>query len=206
MWHDMRDLLRSPRTLTGLLFFLSPVGSAAVMNLISGVGPDYHASGAEVMWVTGVGGGLLCALGSVIGGYACGRMNRMIAYSLAGGLCAVFASYMAFAKASPFTYGAGYSGYAIAAGFAYAVFTALVLDVIDQRQHAAGTAYALLVASGNLPITYMTWLDGVGYHRNGVKGLMGFDALANAGAGVLLLLVAMYARGFLHSKPRSVEA
>ncbi len=196
LFHDIREVLRSPRTLTGLIFFLSPVGSAAVGNLISGVGPDYHASSEEVMWVSGIAGGLLSALGSLIGGYVSSRMNRMVAYSVAGGLCGVFALYMGFAKPTPLTYGAGYAGYAIAAGFAYAVFTALVLDVIGKRQHAAGTAYSLLVASGNLPISYMTWLDGIGYSRWGSKGLMGTDAAANGGAAVLLLLVAAYARRF----------
>jgi PAT family beta-lactamase induction signal transducer AmpG len=196
MFHEMRDLLRSRRTVIGLIFFLSPVGSAAVMNLISGVGPDYHASNQEVLWVTGVAGGMLCAFGSLIGGYVSSRMNRMLAYSLSGGLCAVFALAMALARPTPWSYGAGYAGYAIAAGFAFAVFTALVLDVIGSKTHAAGTAYALLVASGNLPIAYMTWVDGAGYQRAGVKGLMGFDAMANGGGTVLLLLVAAYARRF----------
>jgi PAT family beta-lactamase induction signal transducer AmpG len=196
MFRDVREMARSPRTLTGLLFFLSPVGSAAVMNLISGVGPDFHASNAEVMWITGAAGGLLCALGCLIGGYVCSRLDRRVGYSLAGALGAAFALYLGFAKPTAWTYGAGYTGYAIAAGFAYAVFTALVLDVIGKRKHAAGTAYAVLVASGNLPISYMTWLDGAGYHRWGVRGLMGADAAANAGGAVVLLLVAVYSRRY----------
>jgi MFS family permease len=196
MFAEMRQMARSPRTLTGLLFFLSPVGSGAVMNLISGVGPDYHASNAEVMWVTGAAGGLLCALGSLIGGYVCTYLDRRTGYSLAGALGAVFAVYLGFAKPTAWSYGAGYTGYAIAAGFAYAVFTALVLDVIGKRKHAAGTAYAVLVASGNFPISYMTWLDGAGYHRWGVHGLMGADALANAGGALLLLFVALYSRRY----------
>ena len=196
MFHDVRDLLRSPRTLVGLVFFLSPVGSAAVMNLISGVGPDYRASDAEVAWVTGVGGGLLCALGSLIGGFVSSRMNRMVAYALAGGLAAVCGLWLGFASHTPWTYGAGYSGYAVASGFAYAVFTALVLDVIGKRKHAAATAYSVLLASGNLSISYMTWIDGAGYHRWGAKGLMGVDALANGGGAMVLLLVAAWAVRF----------
>src|SRR4029077_20908845 len=89
-------------------------------------------------------------------------------------------------------YAAGYTGYALASGVAYAAFTALVLEVLGKRGHAAGTAYSLLVASGNLPITYMTWLDGVGYKYSGARGLMGVDALANGIGAVLLLLFAAY--------------
>src|SRR6185436_10914627 len=109
----------------------------------------------------------------------------------AGGMAAVFGIYLGFAPATPFTYAAGYSGYAVAAGFAYAVFTAMVLDIVEHREHAAASGYAVLNSAGNLPITYMTWLDGVGYRHWGVRGLMTVDAAANGGFGVILLLVAM---------------
>jgi MFS transporter, PAT family, beta-lactamase induction signal transducer AmpG len=191
---DLREVLQSKRTRFGLVFFLSPVSSAAVANLISGLGPDYHAPASEVMWVSGIGGGLLSAFGSFVGGFVCDRVNRMAAYALAGGFSAVFAVYMGFAPATAWTYGLGYAGYAIAAGFGYAVFTALVLEVLGRRRHAAGTAYSLMVASGNVPILYMTWLDGLGYRHGAVRGLMSVDAVANGVGAVLLLLIAGYAR------------
>lgn len=189
---DMAELFRSPRTWLGLVFFLSPVGSAAIGNLISGVGQDYNASGNEVLWVTGIGGGLLSAFGCFLGGILADRMNRMIAYALSGGLCAAFGIYLGFAHATPLTYAAGYSGYAVASGFAYAVYTALLLDVIGHRKTAAASAYATLNAASNIPITYMTWLDGVGYKRWGAPGLMGTDAAANGVFGAILLLLALF--------------
>jgi predicted MFS family arabinose efflux permease len=109
-------------------------------------------------------------------------------------LCAIFAIYLALARPTAFTYGAGYSGYSITTGFAYAVFTALVLEVLGSRRKAAGTSYSILVASSNLPISWMTWLDGVGYKHWGAKGLMGVDAIANGGGAIVLLVVAWYAR------------
>jgi MFS transporter, PAT family, beta-lactamase induction signal transducer AmpG len=197
LFRDLQEVLRSRRVWLGMIFFLSPVSSAAVGNLISGLGPDYRAPASEVMWISGIAGGLLSALGSFFGGFVCDRMNRMIAYAVAGGLSAIFAAYLALAPATPWTYGLGYSGYAVAAGFGYAVFTALVLDVLGPRRHAAGTAYSLLAASGNVPILYMTWLDGVAYKQGAVKGLMGMDAVANGVFALLLLVVAHYARGVL---------
>ena len=194
LFRDLGDVLWSRRAWLGLVFFLSPVSSAAVGNLISGLGPDYRAPASEVMWISGIGGGLLSALGSFVGGVVCDRMNRMIAYALAGVLAAVFAFYLALAPASPWTYGLGYSGYALSAGFGYAVFTALVLEVLGQRRHAAGTAYSLFVASGNVPILYMTWLDGIGYRHGAVRGLMTTDAVANGVGALALLILAVYAR------------
>jgi PAT family beta-lactamase induction signal transducer AmpG len=193
MGRDVWAVLRSPATLIGLVFFLSPVGSSAVSQLISSVGPDYHASDAQVAWVSGLAGGLLSAFGCLLGGYLCDRMNRMTAYALAGLLSAIFSAWMAMGPASPFTYAGGYTGYALASGIAYAAFTAVELEVLGKRPHAAGTAYSLLGASGNLPIVYMTWLDGVGYKHAGARGLMGVDALANGIGGLLLVLFAAYA-------------
>jgi MFS family permease len=204
MVHDLRDLLKSRRTWLGLLFFLSPVGTAAVNNLISGVGQDYHASGSEVAWITGMAGGLLSAGGCFIGGIVADRMSRMKAYALAGGLAAVFGAWLALGPATPFTYGAAYAGYSVAAGFAYAVYTALLLDVVGKRQHAAAFAYSALNASGNASISYMTWLDGLGYKHWGARGLMGTDAVANGVCGALLLLVAIYAGHHWHHRDSDI--
>jgi PAT family beta-lactamase induction signal transducer AmpG len=196
LFHDMRAVLLARRTWIGLMFFLSPVGSAAISNLVSGVGQDYHTSSTVVLWVTGFGSGILSAIGSLIGGMAADRMNRMYGYALAGALAALPAAYLALGPATPWTYGAGYSAYALSTGFAYAVYTALLLDVVGRRKHAAASAYSTLNASGNVPIAYMTWLDGVGYKHWGARGLMGTDAVANGGFAVVLLVVAMFARRY----------
>src|SRR5262249_50999162 len=142
---------------------------------------------------TGIVWGLLSALGCFLGGIVADRMNRMVAYALAGGFSAAFGGYLGFAPATPFTYSAGCSGYAIAQGFAWPVSTALVLDVVGNRKHAAASAYAILNATSNVPVTYMTWLDGVGYKLLGTPGLMATDAAANGVFGIILLLVAMFA-------------
>ena len=116
----------------------------------------------------------------------------MLAYALAGGITAVFGAYLGLAPATPLTYAVGYSGYAVAAGFAYAVFTAMVLDIVGLREHAAASGYAVLNSAGNLPIAYMIALDGLGYRHGGARGLMTTDAAANGSFGILLLLVAMF--------------
>jgi PAT family beta-lactamase induction signal transducer AmpG len=202
---DLREVFLARRTWLGLVFFLSPVGSAGISNLISGVGPDYHASGTVVLWATGIAGGLLQAGGCFIGGYAADRMNRMVAYALAGILAAIFGTYLALGPATSFTYAAGYSAYAISAGFAYSVYTALVLDVVGRRRHAAAAAYSTLNAAGNVPIAYMTWLDGVGYKHWGARGLMATDAVGNGAFALILLLIASFAGHHWHQRAQHPE-
>lgn len=202
--HDMKEIFRSRRTWLGLVLLLSPVGSAAIGNLISALGPDYHASGTEVLWITGIGGGLLSALGCFVGGVVADKIGRTFAYALAGGFAALFGVYLAIAPATPFTYAAGYSGYAVSAGFAYAVYTAIVLDIVGHRKNAAATGYAVLNSAGNLPIAYMTWLDGLGYRHWGARGLMATDAAANGSFGIILLFVAIFlGRHWNHANDRS---
>ncbi len=196
LFQDLRELFLARRTWLGLLFFLAPAGSFAIGNLISGLGPDYATSRTEVLWVTGIGGGLLAAGGSFLGGLFADRINRMVAYSMAGGMAALFGLFMALAPATGVTYGLGYGAYAITSGFSYCMFTALVLDTVGHRVSAAASGYAVLNASGNLAISYMTWLDGWGYKHGGARGLMGADALSNGASAVILLLVAVSVREY----------
>lgn len=202
---DLWDVLKARRTWAGLAFFLSPVGANALTNLVSSIGPDYHASAGEVAAVSGVLGGLVSALGCLAGGWICDRMSRMKAYTLAGLLSAAFAAWMALGSKTPLTYFGGYAGYALGTGFAFAAFTALELEVLGKRPHAAGAAYSLLGASGNVPIVWMTSVDGLAYRHGGVKGLMAADGLANAvGAAVLLIFAGYAARRWL-PEDRAVE-
>ncbi len=70
----------------------------------------------EVLWVTGVAGGLATTIGCFLGSIVGSRMNRMVAYALTGGLTAVCGAFLGFARATRFTYGAGYIAYSIATG------------------------------------------------------------------------------------------
>ena len=191
---DIRTMFLSRRAWIGLVFLLSPVGSAAAGHLISGMGQDYNASGTVVVWVTGIGGGLLAATGSLIGGAVADRIGRLFAYPVAGALACLFGLYLGFGGANPVTYALGYAGYSLAAGFAYAVYTAIVLDILSGRRHAAASGYAVLNSAGNLPIAYMTWLDGLAYRQGGARGTMTMDAAANGVFSALLLMVAILTR------------
>ncbi len=189
---DLWDLLQSPTTLVAAVFFLSPAGCGAIIGLISGVGPDYHAPPSEVAWVAGAGGGVLLGVGGLAGGFACDRLHRMTAYALFGLLGGAAGCWLCLGPATPFTYGAGFAAYAFVTGLAFAAFTALQLDVLGHGRRAAGTGYALLFSAGNLPLAYMTWLDGIGYKHGGARGMTAADAVANLATGGLLLLIARY--------------
>jgi MFS family permease len=203
--HDLWDLLWRGSTAVGMLFFLSPVGSGGVTNLISSLSPDYHAPASEVAWVTGAGGGLLQVMGALSGGFLCDRMHRMTAYAVSGILISFGALWLRLGPATPFTYGAGYGAYAFATGVAFTCGTAFLLEVLGNGRRAAGTGFSLFCCAQNVPIAYMTWLDGVGYKNGGAHGLMVTDALGNGVAGVILLLIARYCAARWKTQPAAVE-
>ena len=166
-------------------------------NLISGAGPDFHASPAEVAWITGIGGGVFTGLGAafrgiylrphsphdrVRRGWASGRAVRSLdgagprdSIHLWSRICGVLRSQHRIR---------------ICRFHGVWCWTFSGESITEPPR-----SYSLLVASGNLPVVYMTWLDGVGYKHAGARGLMGVDAVANGGTGLLLLAVAVYCAG-----------
>ena len=189
MLREIWAILRSRVGLTGLMFFAAPLNSGALMNLFSAVAVDFHAPGTVVTWVTGLGGGLITAAGSVFGGYLCNRLNRFYMYSLTGFVFAAANLAILASPLTPATYIWGSSLYLFVVGISYANFTTLLLDVIGTEATGAATRYSLFNSAGNFPIAYMTWFDGKGYALHGPKGMFAFDIWGNAVGGLVTLFI-----------------
>jgi len=175
---ELVAVLRSRRTLWGLLLLAAPVGSGAALNLLPAVASHYGVGSQGVLWVNGVAGGLVLSLGSMLATLLPGVWDRRVAYAGAGFLNAL-ASLTLMAGDRPGVYYAGTVFYLVTTGFSYARFIALVVDVLGPGEHGASTRYSLFLAAGNLPIAYVLWLDGAGFQRFGTHGLFGVDAAGN---------------------------
>jgi len=189
MASDVWRVARSRPGWSGMLFCISPVGTAALVNYFSGVATDYRASDGMVAFVNGPVNGLLTAVGALVGGYACDRMNRRGAYLLSGGLTAIVGIVMSFMPASPMTYAVGVSTYLLVTGFCYASFSAVVLESIGQAGAAASTQYTLFTAAGNAAIAYVGLIDTRFHHTYHVNGLLRVDAGLNLIGIVALALM-----------------
>lgn len=175
---ELITVLRSRRTLWGLLLLASPVSSSAALNLLPAVASQYGVGGQGVMWVNGMAGGLLLALGSLLATLVPDDWDRRLTYAGAG-LLNGLASLTLLIGHRPAVYFTGTVLYLITTGLGFARFTALVLDVLGHGEHGTSTRYSLFLAAGNLPITYVLWLDGQGFRRFGTAGLFGVDAGGN---------------------------
>lgn len=184
---DVWDLVRRRAGILALILCFLPVGSGAAP--LSAIADEWKASADMVALITGVLGGLISAAGCLVGGWFCDRMNRQAAYVWFGVLQAAGAVAMALSARSSANYEIWASVYNFTSGLTYAAFTAFVLEAIGRG--AAATKYNAMASLSNVPIWYMTKLDGwthdkwdsaimfYGEAALGIVGAMVFFTLAN---------------------------
>ena len=153
------------------------------MTLFTAVAADYHVSARLIASLTGIQG-LVIAGGAVVGGFVCDRIDRRMA-NVAGALLSAAATIpLLLGSYSRTTFALGMSLYAFAAGFCFAAFSALALELVGDIRQSASARYALFVAAANLPVAYMVGIDGQGHRMFGPKGLFAFDAAASTLAAI----------------------
>ena len=181
---------RQPNVLTGFLVFLLPAGSVAAANLFSGLGKDFAASPARVIWATGAGVALFSSVGALLGGYLADWVDRKTLYLSGGALAGLCSVSLALLPHTETNFIAGVLAYNGIAGIIYAAFSALSLELAGIGNPTAATQVGLFAAASNGAIVYMTWADGQGYRFFGIRGLFLVDGLAAilAAAGLMIFL------------------
>jgi PAT family beta-lactamase induction signal transducer AmpG len=186
---DLWDLLRSRVGVMALLICLLPIGSGAAQNLWSPIAGEWHASANTVAFVTGAMSGLISAIGCLLGGWLCDRMDRRTAYCVFGFLLSVSAIGMALCPRTEPQYIFWTSAYAFVVGLCYAAYCAVVLDAIGRT--AAATKFSFLSAVSNSPIMLMTFVDGFANDKLHTSGMLWTDALCGvAGIAVFIAVAA----------------
>ncbi len=180
---------------TGLVICAAPVGAGALTNLFSAMAVDYGASENLVAAVNGLGGGLAGALGSLAGGVLADRMNRRLAYALAGGATALTAAAMLAAPLSATTYAWGTLAYNFMNGVAFAALAAMILEMVGHSA-AVATKYTLFIAMANVASNYATALDGLASEIPGwgSRGALAADVVLTAAGIAVLLAMVRYTR------------
>jgi len=185
---DLWGVAKSQRGFVALILCFLPLGSGAASGLWSAVASDWRASANAVALATGIGSGVLSAAGCVAGGWICDRMDRRYAYASFGVLQALCAVGMALAPHDQTNYVLWTSLYAFITGLTYAGFTAFVLEAMGLG--AAATKYNVFASLSNMPIWYMTQIDGWAHTRFGPSGMLFTEACFGA-LGLLLFLSLM---------------
>jgi MFS family permease len=191
---DVWQTAKSRAGFLALLICFLPIGCGAASGLWAAVAGDWRAGADTVALVNGVLGGVTSAIASVIGGYLCDRMDRKFAYALFGVFLAAVALVMAAAARTQTMFIVFTLSYAFVQGLNYASFSAVVLEAIGRG--AAATKYNIYASLSNMPIAYMTIVDGWGYGRWHANGLLAADALTG------LVAVGFFAAVAVATRPR----
>jgi MFS family permease len=182
---DLWGLVRSRVGALAVLICFLPIGSGAASNLWAAVAGDWHASAQTVALVNGAISGVVSAAGCIVGGWLSDRIDRRSAYCLYGALQVAAALAMAACGRTETQFVAWTMAYAFITGLTYAGFTAVVLDAMGRTSGA--TKYNLLASLSNMPIAYMTLVDGHANDRWGATGMLVAEAVV-ASAGIALFL------------------
>jgi MFS family permease len=174
VWTDLWGVARSRLGTIALVLCFLPLGSGAASGLWAAVAGDWGASANVVAVVTGIVGGIISAIGCLVGGWVCDRMDRKAAYATYGVLQATCAAGMALAPRNPAAFVIFTSLYALITGLTYAGFTAFVLEAMGRG--AAATKYNVFASLSNTPIYYMTRVDGWAHGRWGPRGMLWTEA------------------------------
>jgi len=184
------SLIRSPARRWSTVLLVAPGGAGAAQSLLPAIASHYGVGSTGVMWINGIGGGALLALGSLSGALIPGDWDRRLTYAAAG-LTNALATLVLLAANRPAAYLWGTALYLITEGLCWARSTALMVEIVGVETRDAGTFYSVLNVAVSLPLLYMIRLDGWGFSKFGTHGLLWADAAGN------LLVFAVVAAVFL---------
>jgi PAT family beta-lactamase induction signal transducer AmpG len=202
---DIAGAFRSRRMLIAMVLLISPVGPGAAANLFSAIAGEYRLSSEATILLTGFSGSVLTALGCLLGGVIADRANRWIAFFGAGLVIGTASILIAVAPRTAPVFLVGATTYLVLSGVANATYTALILETIARGARSAGAQYTWLNNLGNVPVAYMTWLDGQGHRLWGSAGLFAVDGVGNV-IPTLLLFLLVARSGVAKMTDRSLEA
>jgi MFS family permease len=179
MGREIKETLFSWKSLPGILLLISPVGSGSAQSLFAAMAKDYSVGEHGVMLLNGLLGGVLTMLGAFAAVVVPAHWDRRLAYGAAGLACSLSGVYLALAPMRPFEYFLGVGFYMLTTGMCYAFFLGVVMVTMGEAGKSASSRYTILVSLGNLPVVYMTKVEGWGFSLLGPRGVPAFDAAGN---------------------------
>ena len=193
-FRDLYAVLRRRECIIGLICFAAPTASFALTNSFSSLGSDFHATEKQVTLVAAVGVAIACSFGCLFGIWFCGRFLRRNVYILTGFGSALVALYLIEAPHVFAWYAAGVLAYSFFQGISYTAFSSFCYEIVGAANPLAGTQMALLAAAANLPISYMTAIEGHAHSRFGLNGMLATDAVSTLIVGTTVLFALRHTR------------
>jgi MFS transporter, PAT family, beta-lactamase induction signal transducer AmpG len=183
---DILVLLKRREVVVVLLLFLSPCSSFVMPNLMGGLGADFHASTRAVSFWGGVGAFIPGLLGCFIFPVIARRIRLRFFYLANGILGCLFTLSLVMLPHTTATYAGALFGEYLFQAVAFSIQIGIVFEAIGPDNPLAATTFSFLTAATNVPVTYVTLIDGRAYAKAGIAGTLFVDAAI----GIVICLVA----------------
>jgi len=187
---EVLSLLRRREVTLVLLLFLSPCSTFALTNLLGALGADFHASARAVSLAGGVGAFIPGVLGCSLFPVIARRLPLRSFYFANGIVGCLFTLSLVILPHTTFTFALVIFGEFLFQAVSFAIQIGIVFDAIGPDNPLAATTFAFLTAATNIPVAYLTFIDGHAYSVGGIVGMLFTDAaigiLACTVASILL--------------------
>ncbi|MGB8031164.1 MAG: MFS transporter [Terracidiphilus sp.] len=191
IWHEFKSTFLRWEAIPYTLLVGSPCCSGAMIGLLTQLARDYGVTGHQVAWINGLAGALLTSAGALAASLIPVRVRASVAFLLAGLVNAATLAIFAIGPLRPAVYFTGTVLFLFTIGAGYALFTGVALEFLGGSGKSGSSRYAIINSIGNLPVAYMTYLDGRGYALWGPRAMPAVDAIITA--AVCLILLAHFA-------------
>ena len=187
VWQEFQETFLRWRAVPYTLLMVFPIATGAVIGLLPGVAQDYGVGVRNMAWMNGLAGALLTAAGSLAATLIPARIRASVAYLAVSMINAATLCVLWLGPLTPATYFIGSTLYLFTIGACYAMFTAVVLEFLGQSGKSGSGRYSIINSLGNIPVAYMTALDGRGGKLWGARGVAGTEAVVGIIGAVILL-------------------
>lgn len=186
-FHEVVTTLKRREVVIAVILFIAPASTFSLVNIIGGLGSDFHATPEFVGRVGGAG----VAIAGVAGCFVFALINHLLPlrylYLAIGVTGACFTLTLMLLPLSPATFALALIGENVFQSIAITAAIAIAFETIGPRNPLAATTFCLMISAANIANTYMLMVDGWGYSLHGVMGSYTVDA------GVSLVTVALLA-------------
>ncbi len=176
MCKELLSMIKVPILLFVMVLICMPIGTASASYLWSAIAGEWHVKANTIALITGALSGVISALGCVIGGWIADKKGVWWAYLGSGSLFAIVTLGMALLPFKSEVYITGVLGYSFCYGLINAAFSALALYATGTK--LAATKYAMISSLANIPVVYVTYIDGWVHDKYGSKYMLATEALA----------------------------
>lgn len=187
VWHEFKSTFLRWEAIPYTLLVGCPCCSGAMIGLLPQLARDYHVTGHQVAWINGVAGALLTSAGALAASFIPVRVRSSVAFLLAGLVNAATLAIFAIGPLRPAVYFTGTVLFLFTIGAGYALFTGVSLEFLGGSGKSGSSRYAIINSIGNVPVAYMTYLDGRGYAHWGPRAMPAVDAIITAAVCSILL-------------------